>query len=60
MFEVTSAGANSCVVCSVIIKSTNIKKILNLKEMCMKGSSQFITNKVEKIKIKKYNFEIKT
>ena len=47
MFEVTSAGANSCVVCSVIIKSTNIKKILNLKEMCMKGSSQFITNKFE-------------
>lgn len=49
MFEVTSAGANSCVVCSVIIKSTSIKKkILSLKEMCMKGSSQFITNKVDK------------
>ena len=26
MFEVTSAGANSCVVCSVIIKSDNLKK----------------------------------
>ena len=31
MFEVTSAGANSCVICSVIIKSTNIKKNFKFK-----------------------------
>ncbi|MBD1154575.1 hypothetical protein IDH00_01745 [Pelagibacterales bacterium SAG-MED21] len=46
MFEVTSAGANSCVVCSVIIKSDNIKKkVITLKEMCKKGSLEFLTNK---------------
>ncbi|MDC0563155.1 ribulose-phosphate 3-epimerase [Candidatus Pelagibacter ubique] len=43
MFEVTSAGANSCVVCSVIIKSDDIKKkILRLKEMCKKGNFEYL------------------
>lgn len=43
MYEVTSAGANSCVVCSVIIKSKNFKeKIFKLKEMCEKGTQQFL------------------
>ena len=42
MFEVTSAGANSCVVCSVIIKSENIKqKTLSLKQMCKKGNMNY-------------------
>lgn len=43
MYEVTSVGANSCVVCSVIIKSKNInEKIINLKNMCKKGTKQFL------------------
>jgi ribulose-phosphate 3-epimerase len=43
MFEVTSAGANSCVVCSVIVKSSNIKeKTLRLREMCKKGNLKYL------------------
>lgn len=43
MFDVTSKGANSCVVCSVIIKSDNIKeKTLKLKEMCKKGNLEYL------------------
>ena len=42
MFEVTSAGANSCVVCSVIVKSDNMEeKILRLREMCKKGNLKY-------------------
>ena len=42
IFEVTAAGANSCIVCSVIIKSENItEKIISLKNICKKGSFQY-------------------
>jgi len=38
MFEVTSAGADSCVVCSVIVKSENYLNTINsLKKMCDEG-----------------------
>lgn len=42
MFEVTSCGANSCVVCSVIVKSNDYKKkIGSLKKMCVEGTKNF-------------------
>lgn len=47
MLDVTSLGANSCVVCSVIVKSDNYsKKILNLREMCLKGNRDYLEKKV--------------
>lgn len=43
MFKVSSIGANSCVVCSVIIKSSNIKeKTLRLREICEKGNLEYL------------------
>ena len=48
MFEAqSSSGANSCVVCSVIVKSDNYsKKILNLREMCLKGNRDYLEKKI--------------
>ena len=43
MLEVTSSGADSCVVCSVIVKSEDIrKKTILLKQMCKKGQKIFL------------------
>jgi ribulose-phosphate 3-epimerase len=45
MYEVTSVGANSCVVCSVIIKSSDpVKKIFDLKKKCIEGKHYYLKN----------------